>query len=150
MWRSNSGLTYSLRANGEDLSDIQLARAEAAGYANEPNGGTQTIYFGERGSESFAGFGVADFAIGYSVPVWTSLRPYLKFELLNAFNTQTLIAFDTTITANWDGPVDALGIPTTFTRGPRFGQANSNIDFPNWRTGQTGSRAFLVALGLRF
>ena len=88
------------------------------------------------------GYGVADFSLGYSIPVWGSVRPYLKFELLNAFNNQKLIAFDTTITANWNGPVDALGIPTTFTRGPRFGQANSNVNFPSWRTGQSGSRAF--------
>lgn len=150
LWRYDSGLTYSLRANGEDLSDIQLARAAAAGYANDPNGGSQTIYFAERGSEMFDGYGVADFSLGYSIPVWGSVRPYLKVELLNAFNNQKLIGFDTTISANWDGPVDALGIPTTFTRGPRFGQANSNANFPAWRTGQSGSRAFLMALGVRF
>ena len=93
---------------------------------------------------------VADFSVGYSIPVWAALKPYLKFELLNAFNNQKLIGFDTTVSANWDGPVDALGIPTTFTRGPRFGQANSNANFPTWRSGQNGSRAFLMALGVRF
>ncbi len=150
MLRLNSGLTYSLRANGEALSDIQIARAAAAGYANEPNGGTQTIYFGERGSESFEGFAVADLNVGYNVPVFKSVRPYLKFELLNVFNNQTLTSFDTTVAANWNGPLDSLGLPTTFTRGPRFGQASRNGDFPAWRTGQTGGRAFLVAAGLRF
>ncbi len=150
LWRYNSGLTYSLRATGEDLSDIQYARAAAAGYVNDPNGGTQTIYFSERGTETFPGFGVADFSVGYRIPVWESLEPYLKVELLNAFNNQKLITFDTTVSANWNGPVDALGIPTTFTRGTRFGQANSNTSYPNWRTGQNGSRAFLVALGFRF
>jgi hypothetical protein len=150
IWRFNSGLTYSLRANGEDISEIQYALAEAAGYVNEPNGGTQTIYFGERGTETFPSFGVVDFGVGYSMPVWGSLRPYLKVEILNALNNQKLIQYDTTIFANWDGPVDALGLPTTFTEGPRFGQANSNNSYPTWRSGQTGSRAFLFALGLRF
>ena len=82
--------------------------------------------------------------------MWATLRPYVKFEVLNAFNNQKLITFDTTVAANWNGPVDALGIPTTFTRGQRFGQANSNTSYPTWRTGQNGSRAFLMALGLRF
>jgi outer membrane receptor protein involved in Fe transport len=150
LWRYNSGLTYSLRALGEDLSDTQLARAAAAGYVNEPNGGTQTIYFGERGSETFPGYGVADFGVGYNIPIWGTARPYVKFEVLNAFNNQKLIGFDTTLAANWNGPVDALGIPTTFSRGQRFGQANSNTSYPTWRTGQNGSRAFLMALGLRF
>ena len=71
----------------------------------------------------------------------------MKFELLNAFNNQKLITFDTTVSANWAGAVDALGIPTTYTQGPRFGQANSNASFPNWRSGNSGSRAFLVAAG---
>jgi Carboxypeptidase regulatory-like domain/TonB dependent receptor len=150
LYRFNSALTYSLRANGERLSDFQIARAEALGYANEPNGGTQTIYFGERGTESFKGWGVADVNLGYNVPVFRSLRPYVKFELLNAFNNQKLVTFDTTIAANWNGPLDALGVPTTFTRGPRFGQASRNADFPSWRTGLSGGRAFLVRLGLRF
>jgi hypothetical protein len=150
LYRYNSGLTYSLRANGEPLSDLQLARAEALGYANEPNGGTQTIYFGERGSESFAGFGVVDLNLGYNVPVFKSLRPWVKFELLNAFNNQQLIGYDTTIAADWAGPLDSLGLPTTYTKGPRFGQAARNADYPNWRTGLTGSRAFLVAAGFRF
>jgi hypothetical protein len=150
IWRFNSGLTYSLRANGEDLSEIQYELAEAAGYVNEPNGGSQTIYFGERGTESFASYGVVDFSFGYSMPVWGSARPYVKAEVLNAFNNQKLIGYDTTISADWDGPVDTLGLPTTFIRGPRFGEANSNLNYPAWRTGQTGSRAFLLSLGLRF
>ena len=149
MLRLNSGLSYSLRANGEALSDIQLARAAAAGYANEPNGGTQTIYFGERGSETFEGFAVADFHVGYNVPVFRSVRPYVKFELLNAFNNQKLTSFDTTVAANWDGPLDSLGLPTTFIKGPRFGQASRNGDFPGWRTGQAGGRAVVGAVGLR-
>lgn len=150
MYRYNSGLTYSLRANGEPLSDLQLARAASLGYANEPNGGTQTIYFGDRGSESFDGFGVVDLNVGYNVPVFKSVRPYVKVELLNVFNDQTLIGYDTTVTANWAGPLDALGLPTTYTKGPRFGQASRNGDFPTWRSGFTGSRAFLIAAGFRF
>jgi hypothetical protein len=150
IWRFNSGTTFSLRANGEDLSETQYALAEAAGYVNEPNGGTQTIYFGERGTETFPSFAVVDFAFGYSMPVFRTVRPYVKVELLNAFNNQKLITYDTTIFADWDGPVDELGIPTTFIEGPRFGEANSNLSYPTWRTGQTGSRAFLLSLGLRF
>jgi Carboxypeptidase regulatory-like domain len=150
LYRYNSGLTYSLRANGEALSAVQRSAAQVAGYSGLPGGGVQTLFFGERGSESFDGAGVVDFNVGYNVPVFKSLRPYVKLELLNAFNNQSLTSFDTTVSGNWNGPLDAMGLPTTYTRGPRFGQATRNADFPAWRTGQTGGRAFLVAAGFRF
>jgi hypothetical protein len=150
LWRYNSGLTYSLLAEGVPLSDIQLARAEAAGYAGLPNGGEQDLYFGARGSEQFDGYGLMDFSVNYSIPVWRSLRPYLKFDLLNAFNNQKLIGFDTTVDPDYDGPVDGLGLPLNYVKSPNFGKADSNGDYPAWRTGQNGGRTFLAAFGFRF
>jgi hypothetical protein len=150
LYRYGSGLTYSLRANGEALSAVQQALVRDAGYAGLPGGGVQTIFFGGRGSESFKGAGLVDLNVGYNVPVFKSFRPYVKVELMNVLNTQTLTSFDTTVAANWAGPVDALGLPTTYVKGPRFGQATRNADYPAWRTGQPGGRAFLAAVGLRF
>lgn len=150
LYRYNSGLTYSLRANGEALSAAQKAAAATAGYTGLPGGGVQTIYFGERGSEQFSGAGLVDLNLGYNVPVFKSLRPYVKFEVLNVLNDQTLTSYDTTVSANWNGPLDAMGLPTTYTKGPRFGQPTRSADYPAWRTGQTGGRAFLVAGGFRF
>ncbi|MEZ5294188.1 MAG: TonB-dependent receptor [Vicinamibacterales bacterium] len=150
LYRYNSGLTYSLRANGEPLSALQTANAAAAGYAGLPGGGVQTIYFGDRGTGAFNGYGVVDLNVGYNVPVFRSLRPYVKLELLDVLNNQTLATFDTTVSADWSGPLDALGLPTTYVKGPRFGQATRSADYPAWRTGQTGGRAFLMAMGLRF
>lgn len=150
LYRYNSGLTYSLRANGEALSAVQRSAVAAAGYAGLPGGGVQSIFFGERGTETFSGAGLVDLNVGYNVPVFKSLRPFVKFELLNVLNAQTLTSFDTTVSANWNGPLDPMGLPTTYTKGPRFGQATRSADYPAWRTGQTGGRAFLVAGGFRF
>ena len=63
MWRYNSALTYSLAANSVPLSAVQ--RARNPGYARLPGSGTngsQTLFFGERGSEEFAGYGLVDLA----------------------------------------------------------------------------------------
>jgi len=150
LWRYNSALSYSLVAEGVPLSDIQIARAEAAGYASAPGGGEQDLYFAERGTESFKGYGLFDVSLNYSIPVWKSVRPYVKFDALNVFNNQNLIGFDTTIDPNYDGPVDALGLPLEFVRGPNFGKAERNQDYPGWRTGQNGGRTFLLAAGFRF
>jgi hypothetical protein len=150
IWRYNSGFTYSLRTLNTDLSDVQLDRAADLGYANEPGGGTQTFYYGPRGSETFPGFGLVDFAGTYSIPVFRSLRPYVRVEVLNLLNNQKQIFGDTTLVPDWDGPVDALGIPTTFTRGARFGEATAETHYPGWRSGLTGGRTFLLAAGFRF
>jgi hypothetical protein len=150
VWRYNSGFTYSLRTLNADLSDVQLDRAAELGYASEPGGGTQTFYYGPRGSETFPGFGLVDFAGTYSIPVFRSVRPYLRVEVLNLLNNQKQIFGDITLVPNWDGPVDALGIPTTFTRGPRFGQPTAETHYPGWRSGLTGGRTFLMAAGFRF
>ena len=80
MWKYNSALTYTLFAANYPLSAQQEALAEAAGYANEPGGGAQNLFFGERGSQSFAGYGLVDLGVNYSIPVWRTVRPYLKVE----------------------------------------------------------------------
>jgi hypothetical protein len=150
MYRYNSALSYSLRALNVPLSDIQIARAEAAGYANAPNGGDQTLYFGERGSESFNGYALVDLGVQYNVPLWRTVRPFVKLDLLNVFNNHKQIGFNTTVTPDNDGPVDELGLPLNFIRGTRFGQAVRNLDYPAYRSGFNGGRTALLAFGVRF
>ncbi len=150
LWRYNSGLTYSLVAEGVLTTPIQDALAEQAGYVNPPHAGEQDLYFGPRGSGSFEGYGLVDFGVTYSIPVWNSARPYFKFEVLNAFNNQKLITWDTTVVPDQNGPVDSLGLPTNFVEGDNFGEATRNQDYPGWRTGLNGGRTFLTYFGLRF
>jgi hypothetical protein len=148
LWRYNSALTYSLSAGAAPITPAQLALNP--GYAGITSQSTATLFFDERGSEQFAGYGLVDLGLSYQVPVWRALRPWVKFELLNAFNNDTLISSDTTITPDANGPRDALGLPTTFVRGPRFGQGTANTDYPRPRPGATGGRTFLMAAGFRF
>ncbi|MEO8075699.1 MAG: hypothetical protein ABI818_05170, partial [Acidobacteriota bacterium] len=150
IWRYNSGTPYSDVTGNADLSDFQLEQAEALGYANQPGGGGQNIYYGPRGANLSPGYALADLSVNYTVPVWRTVRPYIRLEMLNLFNNQKQIGFDTTLEPNWDGPVDALGIPTTFTRGARYGQATAETDYPAWRSGLTGGRTYLLAMGFRF
>jgi hypothetical protein len=151
MWRYNSALTYSLAANSVPLSAVQ--RARNPGYARLPGSGTngsQTLFFGERGSEEFAGYGLVDLAATYQVPVWKTLKPWVKLELLNALNNDKLIGWDTTITVDPASALDADGLPTGFIRGARFGQGTSTAAYPRPRPGLTGGRTFLGAFGFRF
>jgi hypothetical protein len=145
IYRYNSGRTYSLVLNGQPLSAVQAARNP--GYAGRP---TQQIFFGERGSQSFEGFALVDLAVTYSIPVWQSAQPWIKFQTFNVLNNRKLIAWDTTITADPASARDEFGLPTGYLPGARFGQATANSHYPTPRAGADGSRMFDVAVGFRF
>ncbi|MBY0494657.1 MAG: TonB-dependent receptor [Cyanobacteria bacterium] len=146
MWRYNSALTYSLVANSVPLSAVQ--RARNPGYSRVP--ASQALFFGERGSEEFAGYGLVDLGVTYQVPVWKSLKPWLKVEVLNALGNDKLIAWDTTITVDPASALDADGLPTGYLKGARFGQGTSTASYPRPRPGLTGGRTYLGAFGFRF
>ena len=151
MWRYNSALTYSLAAASVPLSAVQ--RANNPGYARLPGSGangSQTLFFGERGSQEFAGYGLVDLGVTYRVPVWKTMRPWLKIEVLNALNNDKLIGWDTTVTADAASALDANGLPTGYLRGVRFGQGTSTANYPRPRPGLTGGRTYLGAFGIRF
>jgi outer membrane receptor protein involved in Fe transport len=148
MWKYNSAQTYSLSASGVPLSAIQLARNP--GYARLPGGGAQTLYFDERGSESFEGYGVIDFAATYQIPIWRALRPWMKVELFNVLNNDKLIKWTTTVNPDPNSPVDADGLPTGYVRVAAFGQPRTNADYPRPLPGIDGGRTFQMAFGLRF
>jgi outer membrane receptor protein involved in Fe transport len=146
--RYDSALTYSLTASGVPLSPIQLARNP--GYARLPGGGTQTLFFGERGSQEFSGYTLFDLALSYAVPVVRSVSPWVKFEILNVTNNLPLIQWDTTVRPDPNSPLDEHGLATGFIEGPRFGEGTSANHYPRWRGGFNGGRTFLMAAGIRF
>jgi hypothetical protein len=148
MWKYNSARTYSLAAAPVALTAAQLAANP--GYARLPGGGAQTLYFGERGTEEFAGYGVVDLAASYQVPAWRAVSPWIKLELFNALNNDTLIAWTTTVTPDPNSTRDAYGLPTGFIRAANFGTARNNADYPRPLPGVDGGRTFQMAFGLRF
>jgi hypothetical protein len=149
LWRYDSPQTYSLTATVPTTA-IQLARNP--GYARPPQ--SQTLYFDERGSESYESSHLFDFAMTYQVPVFQTLRPWVKFEIYNLFNDQSLVTYNTAITADNNSPRDADGLPTGYIRGANFGRATANTNFPRATTTPSGdsvyARTFLMSFGVRF
>ena len=97
-------------------------------YPDAPS--DQTIYFAGRGSEEFKGYGVIDVGLGYNVPVFKTLRPYVRFDVYNALNNQKQIQWNTTVSPDPASAKDAMGLPTGYTKGSSFGKATSNQHFP--------------------
>ena len=76
------------------------------------------VFFnGERGSETFPGYGLFDTSINYNIPVFRTLRPWVKFDVYNLFNNQKLIGWNTAVTQNAASAKDNLGLATGYTKG---------------------------------
>ena len=147
IWRINSALTYSLGATAVGPSATQLAANP--GYARAA-AATATLFFDERGSESFKGYGLLDLSLRYGVPVWQTVQPWIQVQIYNVLNNQKLIQWDTTVTRDLTGPVDAIGQPINYVKGANFGKATAATNYPRWSSGENGGRTFRLAMGIRF
>jgi hypothetical protein len=148
LWRVDSGSVYSLFAAGQATTAIQRTILRNAGYPDAP--ASSTLYFGERGSETFPGYGLLDANISYNIPVFGSLKPWVKFDIYNVLNNQKLIQYNTTVRQDPASPLDALGYRTGYLKGTAFGTGTANTHYPVPFGGNTGGRTFRAAVGIRF
>jgi outer membrane receptor protein involved in Fe transport len=159
LWRVDSGLVFSLASLRQPLTATQRGILTSAGYPNTPQ--TQTVFYADRGSEMFKGYGLFDLDLSYNVPVFKSLRPWIKFDVYNLFNNQKLIAWNTTVSQTASSARDNLGLATAYTRGSTFGTATgntvTNLNFTGinayplaFNGSLPGGRTYRVAVGFRF
>jgi hypothetical protein len=151
IWRVNSGQVYSLFTSNQTPTAIELARNP--GYPSTDVNTlmpAETLYFGDRGSQFFKGYGVLDFAAMYSIPVMKSAHPWIKVEIYNLLNNDKQIAWDTTVRPDPNSPKDANGLATGYTLGMNFGSATNDNQYPQPYPGQNGLRVFRMAFGVRF
>jgi carboxypeptidase family protein len=148
LWRVDSGQVYSLRALNQPLSSVQRSLLRAAGYPDAP--GASSVYFADRGSERFLGYGLLDTSVNYNIPVVGSVRPWVKFDVYNVLNNEKQIAWNTTVRQDPTSPLDSLGLRTGYVKAASFGTATSQAQFPVPFGGLTGGRTFRVAVGVRF
>jgi outer membrane receptor protein involved in Fe transport len=160
LWRIEGSRAYSLAARNQGLTATQKAILTANGYPDQP-GAAHVFFGGERGTERFPGYGVLDSSINYNVPVFRSLRPWVKFDVYNVLNNRKLIGWSTTVTQNTAGPKDSVGLATDYVKNSNFGKATGNTvtnvsstgvqAFPLAFNGAPqGGRTFRVSVGFRF
>ncbi|HEY7286671.1 MAG TPA: TonB-dependent receptor [Vicinamibacterales bacterium] len=159
LWTLNSARVFSLVSRNVPLTATQNAILASAGYPDSPV--VQTLFYGDRGSQEFAGYGLINLSVNYDIPVFKTLRPWVKFDVFNLFNDEKMIAWNTTVAPNSAGGTDSLGLPTTFTPGTNFGNATGNtvsnaflsniaaypLAFPG---AAPGGRTMQVSVGFRF
>ena len=150
IWRVDSGQTFSYSAASVPLSAIELARNPGYPTNNINTSTSQTLFFGARGAGEFMGYGLVDLAATYSIPVFKSVKPWVKVEFYNLLNNEKLIKWDTTVTADPNSAKDANGLATGYIQGANFGKATNDNQFPQPIPGTNGGRLFRMALGIRF
>jgi hypothetical protein len=143
--RLESARAYSLRAEDQPLTGIQAGLLDA--YPDSPT--SQDVYFGGRGTELFKGYGLLDMSVNYNIPLFRTLRPWLKFDVYNLLNNDKLIAWNTTVFPDANSATDPLGLATGYQPGPAFGTGTRNSHYPESSVG-TGLRGFRLAFGIRF
>jgi hypothetical protein len=139
IYRYDSATSFSLFHNNAPLSATQ--QSLGAAYASLPV--SKSLFFGERGSGTFEDSHLVDVALNYNIPVFRSLRPWVKFEARNVLNNDKLIAWNTTVTGDPNSARDAFGLPTGYREGGTFGTGTAAGHYPI-------PREFFVSLGLRF
>jgi hypothetical protein len=139
IYRYDSATTFSFFHNSAPISAVQ--QALGAAYASLQ--ASQSLYFGERGAGLFEDSHLVDVAVNYNIPVFSTVRPWVKFEVRNLLNSDKLIAWNTTVTRDVNTPLDALGQPTGYVRGANFGKGTANTHYPI-------AREYFVSFGVRF
>ena len=149
VWRYDAGRVFDFAATRVATNATQQQILDSLGYASGPSSGT-VFFDGGRGSGQHDGYGLFDLSFHYSIPIWKSLSPWFKAEIYNVFNNDKQIGSNTSVSLDPNSPVDALGIPTGFTEGARFGEATSVNHYPQYLPGLDGLRTFRMAFGFRF
>ena len=91
-----------------------------------------------------------DLAATYEIPIWRTVRPWIKFELYNILDNNKLIAWNTAVNPDPASPLDANGLPTGYIKPATSAPPRTNADYPRPIPGIDGGRSFLMAMGLRF
>lgn len=138
IYRYDSPLTFSYAVGGVPLSTIQ--RARNPGYKSLPS---QTVFFGERGAGEFNSTSLFDLSFNYSIPVFRSVEPWIKVDITNVLNDDTLRTFQTPLSLDANSPLDADGLRTGFVQGAAWGR-------PSGAGSYVVPREYLISAGIRF
>jgi len=140
----SAGVTRSNAAACVGVPNCKSSIERNPGYKSAANGaGSVGLFFGERGAGTFNSTSLFDTSLQYSIPIMSKVTPWVKFDVRNVFNKDTLVTYNTAITADANSPKDDFGYRTGFTKNSTFGRPASNGSYVR-------PREYLVYVGLRY
>ncbi|MEE2777823.1 MAG: TonB-dependent receptor [Acidobacteriota bacterium] len=123
------------------LTETQRTILAQLGYGGSP--AALPLFYGNRGGQQFDSSRRIDFALLYDLPLPDPVDVWLKAEVFNVLDDDSLLSWDTTVHGVDDGKLDELGRPTAHVRDPSFGTARGPEDYET-------PRELRVSLGVRF
>ena len=138
LYRYDAPLTFSYTTS---VAITPIQKGRDPGYKQPPT--SQTLFFGKRGAGEYNSTSLFDLSLTYRIPVWKSLEPWVKFDVYNLFDSDTLRTFNTQVLADNSSPKDGDGLPTGYTKGTNFGKATGAGSY-------VVPREYFVAVGIRF
>jgi hypothetical protein len=140
IYRYDSARTFSF--SQANVARTAAMAARNPGYQINPLP-RLTLFFGDRGIGEYNDTSEFDLSLNYGVPVFKRVEPWVKFEVRNMFNADTLITHNTTVTGNAAGAKDADGLALEYTKAATFGRPTGVVSY-------TTPREYLVSAGVRF
>jgi hypothetical protein len=138
----DTGLTLEYVDTNVPLTAQQQAAIAAAGYvdslttsANDIKFNGQTIDFGS--SLTF------DLSVNYQLPIFKDFKAWIKADMINIFDDDSQISGEDDVVADFSGPLNSLGIPTTFVDRSDTGDGEAAGDF-------VAPREYRFTVGFRF
>lgn len=137
LYRYDSPLTFSYT---NTVTRSAYSKAQNPGYQNPSS--RVTVFYGDRGAGQYNASSLFDASLQYSLPI-SRVTPWVKVDVRNIFNKDTLIAFNTAVSPDTTSPKDSWGYYTGYTKNSTFGR-------PSSATSYVRPREVLVYLGVRF
>jgi len=137
----DSGRVFSNTDTLRFFTPQQVALLNSNNYVDTP--ADQNLFFGERGGVKFDDAWTFDFSVNYQLPIWKDLDLWIKADVINLFDDDAQVAGRTNVDGDFNGPLDGLGLPTTFTTPGNYRSARNNADF-------TAPREYRFTVGFRF
>ena len=119
-YKYDSAQSFSYAATGVGRTAIQ--RSRNPGYCAPP---TQSVFFGERGEGRYNASSVFDIALIYGIPVIWGVEPWIKFDVRNVLNDDTLLVFNTTVSQDPEQPARCRWTAHRLCEGRELRQSDS-------------------------
>ena len=95
------------------ITALQRAAIQAAGYVDELTTGANDIRFNGQ-TIDFGDSTTVDLSVNYQLPLVKDVKVWLKADMINVFDDDSQISGEDDVVGDFNGPLNALGLPTTF------------------------------------